>query len=546
MSSMPSHGLPRRAESSPPPPGDQGASFELLVSSVTEYSIVMLGVDGRISSWNAGARRIKGYEAPEIIGEPYERFFTLEDRAAGRPARLLGEAQRLGFVHDEGWRLRKDGAKFWASATLTALHDRQSGQLCGFGKVTHDETAKHEAEERLRQSEERFRLSISALREQAFFMLSPTGTVENWNSGAQLIMGYTDAEVIGQNFAVFFTPEDRQGGKPQRELALAMTNGSYEEEGWRLRKDGSRFWAAVIVTAVFDQHGRLRGYTKVTRNETERHHSYTALGQALLRAQAAEKQVREHAEELERRVHERTGLLSQKAEELARVNAELEQFASIASHDLKDPLRMITSYLSLVRHRFEHIFQPPAGPYLLQVEKSAQRMSEMIDAVLEYAHSSNITDNFAPVVLADAATQAIGNLQHAIADSQADIRIETLPKVQGSAPHLCRVFQNLIGNAIKFRSAAPPAIVIDALASDDMWVVSIRDNGIGIDPASHELAFRIFQRLHPQDTFAGNGIGLATCKRIIESHHGRIWVESAVGAGTTMRFSLPRLRGDYL
>lgn len=520
---------------------DDAELFRLLVQSIQDYSIFIISPEGRIVTWNAGARRTKGYEENEIIGEPYERFFLPEDRLAGKPSRLLREAQRVGHVHDEGWRLRKDGSRFWAAATLTALYDQKNGSLRAFAKVTHDETAKHAAEEQLRHSEERFRLSVGALREQAFYMLSPKGIVENWNPGAQLIKGYSEAEVLGKHFDIFFTAEDRANGKPMRELELAMANGSYEEEGWRVRKDGSRFWAAVIVTAVYDYEGTLRGFTKVTRNETERHEATIALNEALARARDAERELREHAEKLERRVDERTELLSQQTAQLSRTNAELGQFAYIASHDLKEPLRMITSYLDLVRTRHSQAFAPPAGPYLSKVEAAAKRMSEMVEAVLEYSYSSSINERFAEVVLSDVAAHAINNLQAAIADSGASVQVNELPTVQGSAPHLARVFQNLIGNALKFRSQRPVQVTIDAQPGPKEWTIAVRDNGIGIDPAHHHKIFRIFQRLHNKQEYSGSGIGLAACKKIVESHGGRIWVESSPGSGSTFLFTVPLL-----
>jgi PAS domain S-box-containing protein len=514
--------------------------LRLLVSNVQDHSIYIIGADGRIATWNAGACRMKGYTAQDIIGQPYERFFTAEDRLAGKPQRLLREAQRRGFIHDQGWRVRKDGTRFWASATVTVLYDEQTGSLRGYGKVTYDETAEHVATELLRQSEERFRLAIGALRDQAFFTLSPEGLIENWNPGAQLIKGYAESEVVGRHFEIFFTEEDRAAGKPQRELERAKRDGSYEEEGWRVRKDGSRFWAAVVVTAVFDSEGRLRGFTKVTRNETERHEAHVALNDALTRARIAEQELRRHAETLEERVTERTRQLTQQAEELTRINAELEQFAYIASHDLKEPLRLITSYLDLARTRFPNLFLPPGGVYLGRVETAAMRMSEMVEAVLEYSHTSSAVLGTDPVPLNEALAQAMENLQPHITAAKAKVHASDLPLVRGSLPQLARVFQNLLSNAIKFRTEHTPEIFVDARLTGSEWMIGVRDNGIGIDPAFHEKIFRIFQRLHARTEYAGTGIGLAACRKIIERHGGRIWVESMPGKGSTFTFTLPR------
>ena len=527
------------------PPAVQGLAdgddmFRLLVQSVPDYSIYLLDPQGEVVTWNEGARRIKGYLAGEIIGQHFENFFTPEDRAAGKPRHLLESAAREGSVHDEGWRLRSDATRFWAAATLTALHDPGTGALRGFAKVTHDETAKHEAAEALRRSEERFRLAVGALREQAFFMLSPAGIIESWNPGAELIKGYAAEEIIGQDFRVFFTAEDQSKGKPQRELEIARTMGSFEEQGWRVRKDGSRFWANVVVTAVLGERGDLRGFTKVTRDETQRHEADVALQVALDRARTAEKRVRERADDLEQSVAERTAQLVVQTEALRRTNGELEQFAYIASHDLKEPLRMITSYLDLLRLRFGGTFAAGAGAYFGKIESAATRMSELVEAVLEYSLADGGADLAEPMPLRRIVDEGLANLQQAVAESGARIVVGDLPEVHGNRVHLARVFQNLVGNAIKFRAQRPLLITIDAVANDAGWTIAVADNGIGIDPGLHGKLFRVFQRLHTREEYAGSGIGLASRKKIVEHHGGRIWIESALDVGTTFRFTLPR------
>ncbi len=499
-----------------------------------------MDAEGLVVTWNEGARRIKGYAADEIIGRHYEEFFTPEDRAAGKPQRLLATAARTGSVHDEGWRLRSDGTRFWAAATLTALLEPGTGALRGYAKVTHDETAKHEAAEALRSSEERFRLSVSALREQAFCMLSPEGIVETWNPGAELIKGYAADEIIGRDFKLFFTKEDQSKGKPQRELQVARTMGSFEEQGWRVRKDGTRFWANVVVTRVLDQHGELRGFAKVTRDETQRHEADMALQMALDRARTAEKQLRGRADDLEQRVAERTAQLSVQAEALRRTNAELEQFAYIASHDLKEPLRMITSYLDVLRLHFGDTFEAKAGAYFAKIEAAARRMNELVEAVLEYSLTDEGDDLLEVVPLRRVVDESLANLQHAITASGARIVVGDLPEVRANRVHLVRVFQNLIGNALKFRAARPPVVTIEVVAGEAAWTIAITDNGIGIAPAFHGKLFKVFQRLHSREEFPGSGIGLASCKKIVEHHGGRIWLESTVGVGTTFRFTLPR------
>jgi PAS domain S-box-containing protein len=270
----------------------------LLIESVVDYAIYMLDPEGRVATWNLGAEKIKGYRADEIIGEPFSRFFCPEDVAAGKPERELEVAREVGRFEDEAWRIRKDGSRFWASVVITALRDER-GKLRGFGKVTRDLTGRRRAEEDLRRSEERLRLMVENAADYAIYMLDPSGLVTSWNLGAQRMKGYTADEIIGKNFSIFFPEEDVESGKPERELARALAEGRFEDEGFRVRKDGSRFWANAILTPVRDAHGKLIGLVKITRD-------LTALRDAQLTEQRLlrERTALEVAQEGERRLGE--------------------------------------------------------------------------------------------------------------------------------------------------------------------------------------------------------------------------------------------------
>ncbi|MBV9126247.1 MAG: PAS domain S-box protein, partial [Planctomycetes bacterium] len=243
--------------------------FYQLVAGVRDYAIFLLDAQGHILTWNAGAEHIKGYRAQEIIGKHFSIFYPQEALACGWPAYELSEATATGRFEDEAWRLRKDGSRFWANVVITALRD-PSGEIRGFLKITRDLTDRKHLEDKLRLSEERARQLVEGIQDYAIFQLDPQGQVISWNAGAERIKGYRAEEIIGKHFSIFYPPEDLEQGKPARELAVAAAEGRYEEEGWRLRKDGSRFWANVVITPLRDASGALRGYAKVTRDLTER------------------------------------------------------------------------------------------------------------------------------------------------------------------------------------------------------------------------------------------------------------------------------------
>jgi PAS domain S-box-containing protein len=243
--------------------------FELLVQSVTDYAIYMLDRGGRVVTWNAGAERFKGYTEREIVGEHFSRFFTQEDRDSDLPGRALRIAAREGRFEAEGWRVRKDGSRFWANAVLDPIRT-ENGDLVGFAKITRDVTERRERERALRQSEQRFQLLVNSIDDYAIYMLDPQGHVSTWNAGARRFKGYEADEIIGDHFSRFFLPEDRRDGLPSRILMTAAEQGRFEMEGWRLRKDGSRFLAHVIVDPVRDESGTLIGFAKITRDITEK------------------------------------------------------------------------------------------------------------------------------------------------------------------------------------------------------------------------------------------------------------------------------------
>src|SRR5688572_21678881 len=243
--------------------------FRRAVEQSRDYAVFLLDPLGNVTTWNLGAQRIKGYTPQEIIGRHFSSFYTREAVESGWPAHELEVAEREGRFEDEGWRVRKDGSRFWANVIITALRD-DDGKLLAFSKITRDLTARRLHEEALQQTEERFRLLVEGVQDYAIYMLDAEGLVASWNTGARRIKGYSPEEIIGRHYSNFHTPEDVAAGKPWEALAQAKRHGRFESEGWRMRKGGARFWARAVLTAVYDRHGHLRGYAKVTQDLSER------------------------------------------------------------------------------------------------------------------------------------------------------------------------------------------------------------------------------------------------------------------------------------
>lgn len=367
---------------------------------------------------------------------------------------------------------------------------------------------RNEAEERLAQSEERFRLFVSNVKDCAILMLDPEGRVVSWNEGAERIKGYGAEEIIGQHFSRFYSAEDVSNGKPGFELEEATRDGRFEDEGWRVRKDGSRFLANVVITALRDETGRLRGFGKITRDITERR---------------------------KYEVH-----LLDKVRELKQSNDELQQFAYVASHDLQEPLRMVASYTQLLAKRYRRRLDSDADEFIAYAVDGCNRMQRLVEDLLVYSRAGNNAVVPHEISSEDALQEALRNLRAPIEESGAVVTHDSLPTITADDTQLAQVFLNLVGNAIKYRSAEVPRVHVSATKNGSKeWIFSVRDNGMGIEPQYFERIFVLFQRLHGRNEFKGTGIGLAICKKIVERAGGRIWVESEPQKGSTFYFSVP-------
>ena len=473
--------------------------LRLLVEGVGDYAIFLLDGAGRVLSWNGGAERIKGYRADEIIGQHFSLFYPEDAIAGGKPARLLGLAARDGRAEDEGWRVRKDGTRFWANVIITALRDAH-GSVIGFAKVTRDMTERRRAELALHESEERFRLLVDSIKDYAIFMLDTAGRVATWNAGAERIKGYSAEEILGEHFSVFYPPEDVAQETPQRQLEAAERDGRVEDEGWRLRKDGTRFWANVVITAIRDPHGELLGYGKVTRDLTDQRRT---------------------------------------AERLQQSNVELERFSYSVSHDLRAPLRAINGYAQAVLEDYGDKIDAEGKRLLGVIRDSAKVGGELIDALLNFSRLGRQAITVEPVDLTALARSVADELKKATGGG-VEVTIDPLPPVQGDRMLLRQVLANLIGNAFKFSRSRPhPQIEVGARREGRATVYYVKDNGVGFDMRYAQKLFGVFQRLHRVDEFEGTGVGLALAQRIVQRHGGRIWADGKVDGGATFYFTLP-------
>jgi PAS domain S-box-containing protein len=494
--------------------------YRLMVEGVRDYAIFLLDAEGYIMTWNDGAKCIKGYSSYEIIGKHFSVFYTAEDLESKKPERELKIAIETGKYEEEGWRVKKNGSFFWVSVVITALYN-ENNKLIGFSKVTRDLTERKQAEEALRQSEERYRSLVEQVTDYGIFMLDEKGRIVSWNEGAKKIKGYTAEEIIGKYFSIFYSEEDRRNGKPAYELKIAKEEGKYEEEGWRLRKDGSRFWANIVITAVYNAKGILIGYSKVTRDLTEK--------------KETEKALRDSYDKYRQLSNE----LKIKNAELSYANKELEQFTSIVSHDLQEPIRTIKSFLQLIEMKLNNEQYEDLNTYISKSINAANKMRELIQNLLQYAQLTKSETIEESVNVNELVNDALQNIKASVDANKTKITIESeVDTIQGDRVQLVQLVQNLLSNAIKFTESDNPQIVIKCIREDGHVKFAVSDNGIGIAEGDLNKIFEIFKRLHTKKEYPGTGIGLAICKKVVDRHHGRIWPESKPGKGTTFYFTL--------
>jgi PAS domain S-box-containing protein len=500
--------------------------FRLLVESVRDYAIFMLDPEGRILTWNAGAERFKGYTADEIIGQHFSRFYPPEALEAGLPEHELKVASKTGVFEDEGWRVRKDGSLFWANVVITAMRNAH-GELIGFAKVTRDLTQRRGHEEDLRRSEERFRLLIEGVAEYAIFMLDPNGLVVTWNGGAERIKGYSADEIIGRHFSVFYPEEAREARWPEHELQVAAEKGKFTDIGWRLRKDGTTFWANVTITALRNDTGKLLGYAKLTRDLTE-----------AKRVEALENANSQREEMLDAERNAR--MTAQRATRLK------DEFLATLSHELRTPLSAILGWTQLLLKGTK-----PKGPdeqkrAIEVIDRNARAQVQLIDDLLDLSRimTGKLRLDLHQVSFSSIVEAAVDSAKPA-ATAKA-IRLKAImgagrDVVSADAGRLQQVVWNLLTNAIKFTPKGGQVQVLLQRVNSHLEL-SVSDTGIGI-PASYLP--HVFDRFSQKDAsttraFGGLGLGLAICKQLVELHGGMITaVSEGEAKGATFSVHLP-------
>ena len=497
--------------------------LHLILENARDFAILTTDLDGNVTTWSAGAQAIFGYEEEEIIGQNSRLLYPPEDRASGVPEAEMRQAAKKGRASDDRWMQRRGGSRFFANGLSMLLREEgPSGAVLGFVKILRDDTKRHQAEQQRRQAEARFRVLAESVEDYAIFLLDPTGTVTSWSKGAERVKGYSEAEALGAACSIFYPPEDVAAGEPERELAIADREGRFEKETWRMRKDGTRYWASETIVRLGGENHELLGFAQICRDLSERR-------------QADEERVR---------------LL--KAEQVARevaetANAAKDRFLAALSHELRTPLTPIAmATYSLER---EKDLSPTARLAVEMIQRNLQSETQLIDDLLDVSRSLH-----GKLDLRLVPTDAHECLQSALEVAGPDFAAKNLRvtvslraarhRVSADPARLRQVFWNLLKNAAKFTGANGWIEVRSRNASPGKLLIEVADGGIGIEPDTLKKIFDPFEQGGSDQArrLGGLGLGLAIAHSITEAHHGRLSAQSGgTNLGSTFRVELPTL-----
>lgn len=490
---MPSHEAAQWLREERPP-------FDQLVASVEDYAIFMITLEGTILDWNLGATRLHGYTDDEILGQHFSRFYLPEDLAVDLPGQDLATARNSGRFSAEGWRQGKDGSRFWAAVTITAVR-AASGEVAGFLSITGDLGGRKLAEETLRESEERMRLLVESVQDYAIIVLDLEGHVMTWNSGAHRIKQYEESEILGAHFSVFYPPEARAMGLPAALLARALREGRAEDEGWRVRKDGTAFWANVVVTTLQNDDPALRGFVKITRDLTGQRQIET------LRESGRRKDV----------------------------------FLATLAHELRNPLAPILTAAEVIQTKPE---DPAVVARMGEILKTqVGQLTHLIDDLLDMARltTGKITLRKETVLLGEVLATAVETLAPALSLRRHELVYEGLDapiSFMADPLRLGQALANLLSNAVKYTPHGG-RIVLGAARVDNGVEISVKDNGMGIPPVLQDSIFELFDQ-GISESIEGLGIGLTLVRSVVELHGGTVSVYSAgEGCGSEFTVRLP-------
>jgi PAS domain S-box-containing protein len=480
--------------------------FQLLVNAVTDYAIYMLEPTGHIATWNPGARRFKGYEAGEIIGRHFSTFFTEEDKAADLPGRILRTAAEEGRFESEGWRVRKDGTRFWAQVVVDPIRD-EDGTLLGYAKITRDITDRRARERALYDSEQRFRMLVQGVRDIAIYMLDPDGKVTNWNPGAEAIKGYKEEEIVGQHFSRFYTEEDRRNGEPQRALETAIREGKYEREARRVRKDGTHFWASVLIDPIYDETGRLSGFAKITRDITDK------------------KRAEEELEEARAALFQ-----SQKLQALGELTGGI-------AHDFNNLITVVRGSAEMLQR--SDLTPEKRHRYLDAIVETAERAAALTSHLLAFGRRQALKPQ---VIDLNVRLDALADVFGRMLGSHIAIKLELEPDLWRVEVDPAQLESALLNAAINARDAMPDGGVLTLQTANDEQAgevcVAVSDTGEGMAPEVLSRAFEPF--FTTKSVGKGTGLGLSQVYGFAAQTGGRAEIRSRPGEGTTVRILLPR------